>query len=57
MEVEEMVRIFNRSAEQQNVKYTGYTGDGDTKSYNDVQASMPYGPHEPIAKIECVGHV
>lgn len=57
MEVEGMLRIFKRSVEKHQVKYMGYIGDGDTKSYTKVKEAEPYGPHELITKIECVGHV
>ena len=38
------------------VKYTRFTGDGDTNAFKTVFESTPY-PGVDIKKIECVGHV
>lgn len=57
MEVNGMVKIFQRSEDKHNAKYVGYIGDGDTKSYAAVVKAEPYGPEVRIDKIECCGHV
>ncbi|GFS92868.1 transposable element Tcb1 transposase [Trichonephila clavipes] len=57
MEVDGMLRIFNRSEELHNLKYSNYTGDGDTKTFNALSENKPYGDDHLIQKIECVGHV
>lgn len=57
MEVDGIMKIFHRSVEKYDVKYTNYIGDGDTKSHAKVSSSMPYGPNIEIKKIECTGHV
>lgn len=57
MEVTGMVRIFKRSEKQHSLKYLGYIGDGDCKTFNAVKDSAPYGSDSAISKIECVGHI
>ena len=54
MEVESAKRIFSRSIQKYNVRYTELYGDGDSKSheavadtYNDIK----------VKKLQCVGHV
>ncbi|GFX31754.1 uncharacterized protein TNCV_170871 [Trichonephila clavipes] len=57
MEVDGMLRIFNRSEKLRNLKYSNYIGDGDTKTFNALSENKPYGDDHLIQKIECVGHV
>ncbi|GFV04379.1 uncharacterized protein TNCV_920001 [Trichonephila clavipes] len=57
MEVDGMLRIFNRSEKLHNLKYSNYIGDGDTKTFNALSENKPYGNDHLIQKIECVGHV
>ncbi|GFX66269.1 uncharacterized protein TNCV_342431 [Trichonephila clavipes] len=57
MEVDGMLRIFNRSEKLHNMKYSNYIGDGDTKTFNALSENKPYGDDYLIQKIECVGHV
>ncbi|GFU64092.1 uncharacterized protein TNCV_481761 [Trichonephila clavipes] len=57
MEVDGMLRIFNRSEKLHNLKYSNYIGDGDTKKFNALSENKPYGDYHLIQKIECVGHV
>lgn len=57
MESSGMIRIFQRSEAQNNAKYVGYMGDGDSKTFQAISESSPYGANIPITKIECVGHV
>ncbi|GFY12259.1 uncharacterized protein TNCV_283621 [Trichonephila clavipes] len=57
MEVDGMLRIFNRSEKLHNLKYSNYIGDGDTKTFNALSENKPYGDDHLILKIECVGHV
>ena len=56
MEAASGIEMFKRSVQQYNLRYTRFTGDGDTNAYKSVAESQPY---EDIAieKIECVGHV
>ena len=49
-------KIFGRSENLYNLRYLGYVGDGDTKSFDVVVESDPYPGHK-ITKKECVGHV
>ncbi|GFX76446.1 uncharacterized protein TNCV_2129971 [Trichonephila clavipes] len=53
MEVDGMKEIFQRSVPQRNAKYIKYTGDGDTKTFPELQRTAPYS----IEKVECVGHI
>ncbi|GFV81567.1 transposable element Tcb1 transposase [Trichonephila clavipes] len=57
MEVDGMLRIFNRSEKLHNLKYSNYIGNGDTKTFNALSENKPYGDDHLIQKIECVGHV
>ncbi|GFV85134.1 uncharacterized protein TNCV_4171871 [Trichonephila clavipes] len=57
MEVDGMLRIFNRSEKLHNLKYSNYIGDGDTKTFNALSEKKPCGDDHLIQKIECVGHV
>ncbi|GFU64614.1 uncharacterized protein TNCV_2682471 [Trichonephila clavipes] len=57
MEVDGMLRIFNRSEKLHNLKYSNYIGDGDTKTFNALSENKPYGDDHLIQKIECVGHL
>ncbi|GFT82681.1 uncharacterized protein TNCV_1634441 [Trichonephila clavipes] len=57
MEVDGMLRIFNRSEKLHNLKYSNYIGDGDTKTFNALSENKPYSDDYLIQKIECVGHV
>ncbi|GFT99422.1 uncharacterized protein TNCV_3238821 [Trichonephila clavipes] len=57
MEVDGMLRIFNRSEKLHNLKYSNYIGDGDTKTFNALSENKPYGDDYLIQKIECAGHV
>ncbi|GFW99405.1 uncharacterized protein TNCV_3007071 [Trichonephila clavipes] len=57
MEVDGMLRIFNRSEKLHNLKYSNYIGNGDTKTFNALSENKPYGDDHLIRKIECVGHV
>ena len=47
-------RIYSRSVFNNKLRYTGYIGDGDTKFFNNVKDSKPYGDDIEIQKIECV---
>lgn len=56
MEVEGALKVFARSERTRNVKYKYYMGDGDSKGFQSVVNSKPYGDFT-IEKLECVGHV
>ncbi|GFX15045.1 uncharacterized protein TNCV_4898131 [Trichonephila clavipes] len=53
MEVDGMKEIFQRSVPQRNAKYIKYIGDGDTKTFPELQRTAPYS----LEKVECVGHI
>lgn len=57
MEMVGMVRIFQRSESKRNVKYIGYIGDSDAKTFHAITEANPYGSETSITKIECVGHI
>lgn len=52
----EAVKIFSRSVEKHNLRYTNYIGDGDSKAHATVRDCKVYGETE-IHKEECIGHV
>ncbi|GFU65102.1 uncharacterized protein TNCV_3617011 [Trichonephila clavipes] len=53
MKVDGMKEIFQRSVPQRNAKYIKYIGNGDTKTFQELQRTAPYS----IEKVECVGHI
>ncbi|GFV12952.1 hypothetical protein TNCV_3174871 [Trichonephila clavipes] len=53
METVGMVRIFQRSL----LRYTSYIGDGDSKTFSSITASIRMEKISQFQKIECVGHV
>lgn len=57
MEVEGAKRVFSRSEPTRKVRYKYYLGDGDSKGFQSVTSSKPYGDGFQIEKPECVGHV
>ena len=56
MEAVGSVRIFSRSEQTRNLRYTHFLGDGDSSSFKKVVESKPYG-NTLVEKLECVGHV
>ena len=42
MEVDGMIEIFKRSEEKYQVLYTGYIGDGDSKTFQAIAEAKPY---------------
>lgn len=42
MESEGVGKIFGRSIEKYNLRYSPFVGDGDSKSYSEVVALAPY---------------
>ena len=54
MEVEGAKRIFGRSIEKRNLRYTEYYGDGDSKAYEAVKVTS--GLYCNVKKLECIGH-
>lgn len=57
MESEGVARIFGRSLEKHNIRYSPFVGDGDSKSYSEVLRLAPYGPAFHIPKEDCIAHV
>lgn len=57
MEVAGAMKVFARSEATRNVRYKYYMGDGDSKGFQSVVSSEPYGKDFRIEKLECVGHV
>lgn len=57
VEVEGAKRVFSRSEPTRKVRYKYYLGDGDSKGFQSVTSSKPYGDGFKIEKPECVGHV
>ena len=56
MEVDGMIEIFKRSEKKYQVRYTGYIGDGDSKTFQAIAEVKPYNDCA-VEKKECVGHV
>ena len=57
MEPSGIVRMFEKSVDNLQVRFTTYIGDGDSQAYHHVMTAAPYGPDKPIIKGECVGHI
>jgi len=59
METEGAIRMFSRSVQSRNLKYTQFVGDGDSSCYGSVSRAMKelYGDSYQVIKEECVGHV
>ena len=50
--------IYGRSEQKYGLQYTGYLGDGDSKSYSQIAAAdPPVYRGKQIRKLECCGHV
>ena len=56
MEPEGADRIFQRSVEKHNLRYTEFYGDGDSKSFTRVKGVYEDDGIE-MEKKECIGHV
>lgn len=57
MAVEGAVKIFKRSLEERDVKYSTYLGDGDSRGFQQVVNEKPYGEHFKVEKWSCLGHI
>jgi hypothetical protein len=63
MECDGILEIFSRSEIERGLVYTGYLGDGDSKSYTMVANANPPvyvrddGSRVLIEKLECCGHI
>jgi hypothetical protein len=63
MEPDGILEIYKRSEKERGLQYTGYLGDGDSKSFSTVASANPpiytdeFGDKIPITKMECCGHI
>ena len=57
MECKGMLNIFHRSETLHQLSYSGYLGDGDSKSHSAVANAEPPIYNCAITKLECCGHV
>lgn len=58
MEVVGVNNLFHRSSKLDvPVRYVHFLGDGDSKSFDAVAQSKPYGDDVTIDKLECINHV
>lgn len=58
MEVAGVKKLFERSMNRTvPTRYTQYLGDGDSKGFDSVAASKPYGDQVDVEKLECINHV
>ena len=56
METEAAKRIWNRSVDKYNLRYTEMLSDGDSTAFKAVQKMQPYGDDIQLSKLECVNH-
>lgn len=56
METIAAVNVCKRSITKRGVRYVKFLGDGDSKAFNAVSESKPYGDIV-VNKLECIGHV
>ena len=54
MEAAGMVDLWMNSITKRGLRYTTFVGDGDSKGYNNVVKTKPYGPDVLIVKENCV---
>ena len=57
MEVACAEKLWSRSIEKHNVRYTTSLSDGDSKAFDAVTSLNPYGTDIQIQKEDCVNHV
>jgi len=57
MEVRGALRLWHRSLQKHNFRYTVMVSDGDSKAHRSVSDSNCYGDGVTIEKIDCIGHV
>ena len=57
MEVVGTERIWKLSVAKNKLRYTTIISDGDSKAFNNIVMTKPYGPDIKFIKHECVGHV
>ena len=57
MEAMQAEVLWGRSLELHNFRYTTMVGDGDSKAYNRVVSTHPYGEDVEIDKEECMNHI
>ena len=48
--------MWNKSVQQNRMRYTTFVGNGDSKAYKTVCDEKPYGEVD-IIKADCIGHV
>lgn len=56
MEVDSVLEMFRRSEKLYQVKYINYVGDGDSKTFSNLQSNEVY-DDVVIKKKECINHV
>ena len=57
MEMKGALRLWHRSLDKHNFRYTVMVSDGDSRAYMSVVNSNCYGEGITIEKIDCIGHV
>lgn len=57
MEVDGMIRIFKHSEIMHNAQYVNNRGDGNTKTFLELQKRHSYVPDVDLCKVECVGNI
>lgn len=57
MEVSAIIKMFQRSVQNLEVKYRNNIGESDSKTYSSVDIAKPYSEDFVICKKECIMHV
>ena len=59
MEKEAAIEMLLRSVKKRGLKYTTYTGDGDSSSYGRVAQVLKekYSDQYVVVKEDCIGHI
>lgn len=55
MEAAGVLTLYKRTPE--GIRYSPFVGDGDGKSYSQLEQAAPYGPSFHIPKEDCIAHV
>ena len=55
MEAAGVLTLYKRTPE--GIRYSPFVGDGDSKSYSQLEQAAPYGPSFHIPKEDCIAHV
>ena len=57
IEIDAITEMFRRSVTKFVVRYVQYVEDGDSKTFEGILDSKPYGNEITLEMKKCVGHV